>query len=1148
MCKSILLFLAVPLALPAQTLTTVVTFNGANGTAPTALIQGSDGNYYGTTEAGGSGYGTLFQLTAAGTLTTIYTFASATGNPQLPGPDGAAPFALTQGADGNFYGTTSLGGTFGNLREGGGTIFKITPTGVLTTLHRFTMSDGYYPSGSLLQASDGNFYGVTTAGGPGIFGTLFQITPSGTLTVLHNFSPEEGNPVGGLVQGKDGNLYGCSGKMVYKLTLAGVLTSFYNFSGSGSSGPLIIGSNGNFYGATSESSSSSGTIFQLTPGGVLKTIYEFSSSQGWEPFALLQASDGNFYGLLQDIGPGSIFKVTPAGVMTTMQNFNGVDGSYMGPGELMQGSDGNLHGGTLDGGSYNDGVLFTLTLNSEVQPPSVVTGSASMVTNHTAMLSASINPNGGDTEAGFLYSTGSSMTNAKSVKQDVGSSPGTALLSLQVVGLTPATTYYYQAFASNSAGTVNGAVASFTTAELAGYAISGVVTLQGVGLPGVTVSINGVPAITQAPSGQYSEAVTPGGDYIVTPFAVGYTFTPPSVTFNNLSANQVANFTAAAAAPSTAFFTLVNFSGANGVAPSSGITLASDGNFYGTTQFGGANNVGTVFQLTPSGTLTTLHSFDETNGSSPFGGLVQASNGNFYGNTLSGGGGNGTLYRITPQGAFTSLLSFSSSGQNVGYNPIGTLVQATDGNLYGVTAGMFGVVSPTVFRISLSGALTPLYTFSPGEGTGPQSGLLQASDGNFYGTLEGNDISATPGLVFKMTPSGAVTPLYMFCQQQSCADGISPTAPLIQGTDGNLYGTAEDGPSQHGVVFKLTLGGAYSILYAFDEADGASPNGLLQATDGNFYGTTKAGGPAAAGTLFQLTPTGTLTTLHAFDGSDGVSASGSLIQGPDGALYGTTQQGGASDQGTVFGYALPNVVPAIAANSGVVSGASFQAGIAPNSWITIRGTNFSLKTDTWSSAIVNGVLPQSLDGVSVNVGGSPAYVAYVSPQQINALAPNISAGNTSVTVTNSAGTSTAVSVTAQAAQPAFFLWGAYAVATRSDYSLAVKNGTFPGVTTVPAKPGDTIILWGTGFGETSPAAAVGTVVPAGVTYNTASPVNVTVGGKPATVLGAALAPGYAGLYQVAIQIPSNLVDGDYAVVATVAGVESPSTTLITVQQ
>jgi uncharacterized repeat protein (TIGR03803 family) len=530
--KSIVLVLAVPLALAAQTLTTVATFNGANGAGPSALLQASDGNYYGTTGGGGSGYGSIFQLTPAGTLTTMYTFASATGNAQLPGPDGAAPFALTQGADGNFYGTTSMGGT-NDLPYGGGTFFRITPAGVLTTLYSFTMSDGYSPRGSLLQASDGNFYGVTNEGGSGLYGTLFQITPSGTLTVLHNFSlVDEGMPMGGLVQGADGNLYGCASHIVYKLTLAGVFTSFYTFSGSGPSGPLIIGSDGNFYGTTSE------TIFQLAPAGVLKTIYGFSSTQGTQPGALLQASDGNFYGLLQNIGPGTIFRVTPAGVMTTIQKFNGLDGSFLGVGELLQGSDGILHGATLDGGQYNDGIIFTLTLNSEVQPPGVVTGSASMVTNHTAMLSASINPNGGDTEAGFLYSTNSSMTNAKSVNQDVGSSPGTALLSLQVVGLTPATTYYFQAFASNSAGTVNGAVASFTTAELAGYAISGVVTLQGVGLAGVTVSINGVPAITQAPSGQYSEAVTPGGDYIVTPFAVGYTFTPPSMSFNNLSANR----------------------------------------------------------------------------------------------------------------------------------------------------------------------------------------------------------------------------------------------------------------------------------------------------------------------------------------------------------------------------------------------------------------------------------------------------------------------------------------------------------------------------------------------------------------------------------------------------------------------------------
>jgi uncharacterized protein (TIGR03437 family) len=134
-----------------------------------------------------------------------------------------------------------------------------------------------------------------------------------------------------------------------------------------------------------------------------------------------------------------------------------------------------------------------------------------------------------------------------------------------------------------------------------------------------------------------------------------------------------------------------------------------------------------------------------------------------------------------------------------------------------------------------------------------------------------------------------------------------------------------------------------------------------------------------------------------------------------------------------------------------------------------------------------------------------------------------------------------------AEQPAFFQWGTYAVATRQDFSLAVKNGTFAGTTTVPAKPGDVIILWGTGFGPTSPSAPAGAETPSTTTYNTATAVSVTVGGKPATVYGAALAPGYAGLYQIAIQIPASLTNGDYAVVATINGAQSPSTTLITVQ-
>jgi len=143
-------------------------------------------------------------------------------------------------------------------------------------------------------------------------------------------------------------------------------------------------------------------------------------------------------------------------------------------------------------------------------------------------------------------------------------------------------------------------------------------------------------------------------------------------------------------------------------------------------------------------------------------------------------------------------------------------------------------------------------------------------------------------------------------------------------------------------------------------------------------------------------------------------------------------------------------------------------------------------------------------------------------------------------------TESAVSATVQ---PAFFLWpGSYAVATRQDFSWAVKNGIFPGTTTVPAKPGDVVILWGTGFGPTNPAAPIGVLIPSDTIYRTASPVTISLGDTTALVYSVALAPVYAGLYQVAIQIPPSLANGDYPVIATIDGAQSPAGVLITVQK
>jgi len=300
---------------------------------------------------------------------------------------------------------------------------------------------------------------------------------------------------------------------------------------------------------------------------------------------------------------------------------------------------------------------------------------------------------------------------------------------------------------------------------------------------------------------------------------------------------------------------------------------------------------------------------------------------------------------------------------------------------------------------------------------------------------------------------------------------------------------------------------------------------LIQAADGNFYGAT-AGGSASSncanndncGTLFKLTLGGTLTTLYTFGATaSGPYNPGALIQPANGSFYGITDYGGPGGYGAVFELTLPPPdTPAIASSGGVLNGASFQPGIAADSWITINGTNLSSITDTWNNAIVNGALPTTLDGVSVMVGNQPAYIEYISATQINALAPSVAAGTVPVTVTTAIGTSQAAMAQLTAEEPAFFQWGTYAVATRQNFSLAVKNGTFAGTTTVPAAPGDVIILWGTGFGPTSPSAPAGFETPSSTTYNTASTVSVTVGTTVATVYGAALAPGYAGLYQIAI--------------------------------
>lgn len=235
--------------------------------------------------------------------------------------------------------------------------------------------------------------------------------------------------------------------------------------------------------------------------------------------------------------------------------------------------------------------------------------------------------------------------------------------------------------------------------------------------------------------------------------------------------------------------------------------------------------------------------------------------------------------------------------------------------------------------------------------------------------------------------------------------------------------------------------------------------------------------------------------------------------------------------------------------AGVGNSAGGQAGVSAGTYISIYGSNFAptgWPATFWSDYVTNGQLPATLTGVTVSIGGQPAYLEYVSPTQINVLAPNVGTGSTSVTVTTPAGTSNAYSIASSQVQPAFFEWpGNYVVATDSNYDWLIKNGTFS-TTTAPAKPGETVILWGTGFGATTPAAPAGQITPSNL-YSV-NGVVVTVGSVPVTASATALSPGSAGLYQVVIQVPSGLANGDYPIVATVGGVQSPAGVKLTVQQ
>ncbi len=692
------------------------------------------------------------------------------------------------------YGTTFSGGD-----EGGGTINKFMPaTNNLLVVKSFESLAANPLNTNFIQASDGKLYGMTSIGGSSGYGVIFSYDPSSsTYTPLKYFDGTKGDtPYGSLVQASDGKLYG----MTYNGGISGNYGVIFSFDpptstytplkyfdgakGGKPYGSLIQARDGKLYGMTSRGGSSDyGVIFSFDPSASKYTpLKYFDGANGHSPRgSLIQASDGKLYGMTYgggSSGSGVIFSFDPsASTYMKLNDFDGTNGSAP-LGSLIQSSDGELYGMTQVGGSNNAGVIFSFVPSSSTYTKLKDFGSSSGANPLGSLMQAS---------DGKLYG----MTNRG------GGSSGYGV----IFSYDPSSSSYAKL---KDFDNINGGYSSGSLLQANDEKLYGMTTYGGSNNAGVIFSFD-----LSAPT--YSKLKD----------------------FNT------------------------NDSGSN---VSASLMQAKNGKLYGMTYAGGSSGYGVIFHFDPSSsTYTKLKDFANTDGANPYGSLIQASDGKLYGMTANGGSSNaGVIFSFDP--STSTYIKLKDFDFNNGANPYGSLMQASDGKLYGMTSEGGSSGGSVIFSFDPSSfAYSTLYRFS--SYVHPYGSLMQASNGKLYGMAWGGE-GEYNGDFFSFDPSSST---YTKLKDFDGIDGGYPFGSLIQASDGKLYGVA-------GVIFSFDPSSStYIKLKDFDF--GSHPYGsLMQASDGKLYGMTGSGGSSGVGVIFSFDPnSSTYTKLKDYTGVNGAN-------------------------------------------------------------------------------------------------------------------------------------------------------------------------------------------------------------------------------------------------------------------------------------